>query len=82
MALKTKVAKYFKTQKDLDEFRKQVTAAKPVLDILRKVIQEELDASILSMRKEENYEKPAWSELMADKLGEQRALSKIYNLIP
>ena len=74
--------KKFKTQKEKDEFRERALANREVFELLRDILQEELDASMREQRKKEHYLMPAWSEFQADMNGEQRALRRVIDLLP
>lgn len=52
-----------------------------VLDILRNILKEDLEASRREMLDNENYSLPSWSEFQADNIGTQRTLTKIIDLI-
>ena len=48
-----------------------------IMDILK----DDLEVSLKEMRSVDSYDKPAWSEFQADKLGEQRAYAKMIALL-
>lgn len=54
---------------------------KELLDRIIEIIKEDLDISLKEMRSVASYDKPAWSEFQADKLGEQRAYAKMIALL-
>jgi len=68
--------------KDKEGFKKRIIASRDVLDRLKRMLQEELAASHKAAGKEDNYSLPAWSEFQADKLGEQRTLQMVIDLLP
>jgi hypothetical protein len=49
---------------------------------LKKYLTEQLDLSRRKSVDEDSFSLPAWSEFQAYQLGFQKALSKLYNLIP
>lgn len=57
-----------------------IQGAKPIFDLVVKVLSENLQSNQKEMRKETNYEKFAWSQYMADKLGAQRELDELIKL--
>ena len=62
---------------NVDEARR----AKKVFDKLIEILEMDLQSSIRSSRKVDNYDKPAWSEFQADQLGSQRTLQSVIDLI-
>lgn len=54
--------------------------AKPIFDLVVKILTENLKSNQKELRKEVNYEKFAWSQYAADKLGAQRELENLINL--
>lgn len=81
MKLKTKWLKHCKTEKDKEALRLQLVAAKPVLELLVKILEEDADAVDRYLIKHDNYDLPSWSEYIADKLGEKRTYNKIIDLV-
>jgi len=73
---------HLKTKKEKDEFKKRVAYSSDVLDRLRAILEKDLAASIKEAAKEENYSLPSWSCYQADKLGEQRTLRKVIDILP
>lgn len=57
-----------------------INGAKPIFDLVIKILNENLETSQKEMRKEVNYEKFAWSQYTADKLGAQRELDNLIKL--
>ena len=52
-----------------------------VLDVLKNILKEDLEESLRSGRSTENYAIPNWSEFQADKIGTQRTLVKLIDLL-
>jgi len=68
--------------KDKTEFKKRIVASRDVLNRLKKMLEEDLQASLKEAAKEDNYSLPAWSEFQAAKLGEQKKLRMVIDLLP
>lgn len=78
--MQTRWLKYAK-ESDKASVKQQVKNAKPVLDRLAKLLNEELEKSMKDMSSRNNFESPAWDSKMAHYLGEQTALRSILKLI-
>jgi hypothetical protein len=74
--------KHLKEKDQKDDFLKRLSYAKEFMDVLKNILQEDLDALEKEMESKDNYFMPAWSEYQADKIGSRRTLKKIINLIP
>ena len=55
--------------------------AKKVFDKIIELLEKDLESSIRSSRVKDIYLSPAWSEFQADRLGSQRTLQNIIDLI-
>lgn len=64
-----------------EEMKIALKEARLVIERLKVILQEELDVSVVDMAKKDNFFMPAWPEYQASKLGEQRALRKVIELI-
>lgn len=75
--------RWFKNLKESDKapVKQQVKNAKPVLDRLAILLEEDLEFSQRMMASRNNFESPAWDNKMAHYLGEQTALRSILKLI-
>lgn len=69
------------SEDDKKEFKADLYAAYTVLNRLAEILEDDLDKSHEEATKKDNYFMPAWGEYQADKLGEQRCIRKILNLI-
>lgn len=78
--MKTRLLKGLSKERK-DEMKAVFSGCRPFLERLEQVLQEDLDASLNEMSKKQNYSDPAWSESMADRLGEQRTLRMVLDLI-
>lgn len=56
-------------------------ASEEVLDRIKQVLQEKLDANTIKLLEPANYDKPAWSEYQADRIGYARALTEVIQLL-
>ena len=66
----------------LTEFKEsELNAARKYFDKLIKVLEKDLEESIRSSSDEAKYAEPAWAEHQADRLGVQRTLRKVIDLI-
>ena len=70
-----------KSAKEADDLKRALAGSTEALDRLSEILQELLDDSITQMANRQNYDSPAFSEKMADRLGEQRALRRVLDLI-
>ena len=59
----------------------EASRAKIYFDKLIKVLERDLESSLRSSSGESHYNKPAWAVFQADRLGTQRTLRKIIDLI-
>jgi hypothetical protein len=75
--------RWLKNLKESDKapVKQQVKNAKPVLDRLAKLLEDDLEKSMRDMSSRNNFESPAWDNRMAHYLGEQTALRSILKLI-
>lgn len=71
-----------KTAQEKQERKAQVRSTKPILDILKKMLEKDLDSSKKKMESTDNFNSPNWEYLMADYLAEQRTLRKVIDLLP
>ena len=72
----------FKSKEDKDKFKDSLRSASYVLEVLKEILEEDIESSTKVMRKEVNYETPNWELRMADKLSEQRTLQGVIDLLP
>jgi hypothetical protein len=66
---------------DSKKFKADLLAAELVLKRLSEMLKDDLDTSLKKAASADSYTSPAWSEKMADALGEQRTLRKVIDLI-
>jgi hypothetical protein len=74
--------KHLKSQEQKQKFEERLALAKDIWNVLRNIIQEDLDAIERDGLNKEHYFMPAWSEYQADRNGSKRALSKLLAIIP
>lgn len=67
--------------KDKEELKTAILLAGIPLNRLKEILEEFLEVSRKEASKADKYELPAWSEYQADKIGEQRALTKVIKLL-
>lgn len=72
--------RHLKTKEEKEAFKGAITAAQPVLDVLKNFCQRKLDEA--QSVKEDDYDVPSWPYKQADKNGYQRALEDILKLLP
>ena len=82
MRLPTKWTNGITKKEDKDDLRKRIESSKDVLDRLKVMLEIELESSVKEASSEENFSMPSWSEYQASKLGEQRALRAVIDLLP
>ena len=76
------IVKYKSKQKLLTEFtEEEARRARKYFEKLIKILEKDLDSNIRSSSEESNYGEPAWAEHQADRLGVQRTLRKVIDLI-
>ena len=73
--------KHCKTQEEKKQVMAQVLAAKPALDILKKIILEEINTTKRNAGNKARYEDPSWAYYQADSLGEARAYQVLLKLL-
>jgi len=72
-----RISKRFSKRVDKTE----VLAASTVMEAIKTILKEDLEASLRDSAKADNYNKPSWSECMADQLGTQRTLRKVIEIV-
>lgn len=65
------------TDDEREEFKLRLVHSQDVLDQLCTILHAKVEATTQEMGKATNYATPAWSEMMADRLGYMRALNEI-----
>lgn len=73
---------HLKNNDDKERFENRVLECKDVLNHLKKLLEEDLELSVKKQRDVKSYLFSSWSEFQADKIGEQRTLQKIIDLLP
>lgn len=63
------------------EIKEAFISAATIRERLREVIGDDLEDSVKAMAKEAKFDKPAWAEYQAYRLGEQEALRKMIALL-
>lgn len=69
------------TDQERKEFRETFEYSRPLIERIKLVLQEELQASMNELSKKDKFFMPAWSEYAAYTLGEQEALKKILTIL-
>lgn len=67
--------------KQAKELKAQIADARPVLQRLVKLLEDELEQSRKEMANKDNFFMPAWSEYQAHRLGEQEAIKMLIEFI-
>ncbi len=70
-----------KSAQEVVDIKSALAASAEGFERLSEMLQELLDDSVGQMANRQNYESPAFPEKMADRLGEQRALRRVLDLI-
>ena len=78
--LPSKLKQLSKDPKVADEYWK-LASTQYILSLLSEAIEKDLDIAIQSSEKESRYDKPCWSEWLADNTGYRRALRQIKSMI-
>lgn len=73
--------KHIKDPKQKEIFVSQLRGAKPVLDVLKQILQEDYEASLKKAQAEDAYKLPSWALFQADKIAEQRTFNNLMSLI-
>lgn len=63
------------------DLRADFISAQVLRKRLTKLLEDKIETKRISMRNDENYDKPNWNYLMADSLGYERALNEVISLI-
>ena len=61
--------------------KERISSAKDILDDIILILERDLQANISAMRKQTNYEDPAWAYKQADFIGQQRAINALIELL-
>ncbi len=69
------------TKDEESELKQNFIQAQRLRKRLVEVLESKVESLQVSMRDEENYSKPAWSELQADKIGQTKSLLYAISLI-
>lgn len=64
-----------------EEIKQILQASRPALEILIRILEEDVDITDKKQSKEENYALPAYSEFQADCNAVKRTYKKVINLI-
>lgn len=65
----------------IKDLRADFVSATVLRKRLIELLNDKIETKRVSMRNDENYDKPNWNYLMADSLGYERALNEVINLI-
>lgn len=82
MSLSMRWTKHLKTKGAKEDFEQRIKGAQEFFDIMKALIEEDLNALEKEIESKDNYFMPAWAEYQADRIGSKRTLKKILNLIP
>lgn len=80
--LSSRWTKHLKDKESKQKFEERLLLAQDIWDVLKNIIEEDLNAVDKDIMNKDNYFMPAWSEFQADRIGSKRALQKVLNLIP
>lgn len=81
MKLSSKWIKHARTPEQKKEVMAQILAAKPALDLLRKILEAEMLSKKKVSRTKEAYEMASWPYMQADMIGEERAYLSVLKLL-
>lgn len=81
MKLSVRWTKHLKTKEEKEKFTQQLKSSKEVLDVLRGLLEEDLEASRRKSYAEDAYKMASWGLFQADKIAEQRTLFNLMSLI-
>lgn len=81
--MKSRWYKGCKTEEDRAQRDKEIAAARPALNVLRNILEEDLRTVDRDSLKKDHYYLPSWSEYQADRIGAKRELKRIIeDLLP
>ena len=66
---------------DKEKFEEYLKHCRSAFEKLSEILEEDLQASIKDGQNKDHYFMPAWSEYQADRIGTQRTLQNIIDLI-
>ena len=69
------------SKEETEELKIVVLSSKRALGLLESILLEKIEGSHKELLEKANYDKPAWSENVADLLGYQRALNEVKQLL-
>jgi hypothetical protein len=81
MKLSSRWMKYARKPEEKKEVQAKLLAAKPALDLLRRIVEEEMISKGKAIKSKENYELAGWPFLQADAIGEERAYLSVLKLL-
>lgn len=61
--------------------KESILGSRDVLEVVQKILQEDMDADVKHMRSRDNLESHNYSELIADHMATQRTLQKVIDLL-
>lgn len=73
---------HLKSKENKLSFEKRLKNAKDIFIVLEEILEQELETIQRGKLKLDNYTKPNWAEYQADRIGSERAITKIINLLP
>jgi len=74
--------KHIKDKTAKVEYEERLQHMSDVWDVLKNILQEDLNALDNDSMNKKHYFMPAWSEYQADRVGSKRTLKKIIELLP
>ena len=74
--------KKYKSKQEKERFKKLCLSQIEVFQVLRSILEDELETSRKDSYNKSHYLLPCWKEYQADKRGEQRTLQKVIDLLP
>ena len=74
--------KHLKDKATKAEYEERLSRMSDVWDVLKNILQEDLNALDKDSMNKDHYFMPAWSEYQADRNGSKRTLKKIIELLP
>jgi len=82
MSLSSRWLKHLPDAATKAEYQNRLHHMHDVWNVLKDILQEDLDALERDGMKKDHYYMPAWSEYQADRNGSKRTLRKIIELLP
>ena len=74
--------KYLREDESKETLKSKILGSREVLDILKRVLEDEVESTRRNKLNKAHYMMPAWSEFQADRNATERTLQQVIDLLP